>query len=300
MGSAALTSFLTGITEPLEFSFLFVAPVLFAIHCLFAGLSFMVMQLLNVKIGMTFSGGLIDYFLFGILPNRTAWWLVIPVGLGLAVIYYFGFRFAIRKFNLKTPGREDAAEETAAPGKTGEAGDLPYEILQAMGDQENIKHLDACITRLRVTVNDQKKVDKDRLKQLGASGVLEVGNNIQAIFGPRSDGLKTQMQDIIAGRKPRPEPKTSAQEEVGQQVEEVIAEPLQNEIGEEVFVSPITGEIHPITDVPDQVFSGKMMGDGFAILPSEGIVVSPVRGKFSMCSRQNMRSACNPTAEEKF
>lgn len=227
MGSAALTSFLTGITEPLEFSFLFVAPVLFAIHCVFAGLSFMVMQLLNVKIGMTFSGGLIDYFLFGILPNRTAWWLVIPVGLGIAVIYYFGFRFAIRKFNLKTPGREDATAETAASGKTGEAGDLPYEILQAMGDQENIKHLDACITRLRVTVNDQKKVDKDRLKQLGASGVLEVGNNIQAIFGPRSDGLKTQMQDIIAGRKPRPEPTTSAQEEVGQQVEEVIAEPLQ-------------------------------------------------------------------------
>ncbi|WP_277714641.1 PTS glucose transporter subunit IIABC [Bacillus atrophaeus] len=279
MGSAALTSFLTGITEPLEFSFLFVAPILFAIHCVFAGLSFMVMQLLHVKIGMTFSGGLIDYFLFGILPNRTAWWLVIPVGLGLAVIYYFGFRFAIRKFNLKTPGREDDSAESDDSGKQGEAGDLPYEILQAMGDQENIKHLDACITRLRVTVNDQKKVDKDRLKKLGASGVLEVGNNIQAIFGPRSDGLKTQMQDIIAGRTPRPEPRTSAEEEVSQQVEEVIADPLKNEIGEEVFVSPITGEIHPITDVPDQVFSGKMMGDGFAILPTEGIVVSPVRGK---------------------
>ncbi|MEC1902214.1 PTS glucose transporter subunit IIABC [Bacillus atrophaeus] len=279
MGSAALTSFLTGITEPLEFSFLFVAPILFAIHCVFAGLSFMVMQLLHVKIGMTFSGGLIDYFLFGILPNRTAWWLVVPVGLGLAVIYYFGFRFAIRKFNLKTPGREDDSAESDDSGKQGEAGDLPYEILQAMGNQENIKHLDACITRLRVTVNDQKKVDKDRLKKLGASGVLEVGNNIQAIFGPRSDGLKTQMQDIIAGRTPRPEPRTSAEEEVSQQVEEVIADPLQNEIGEEVFVSPITGEIHPITDVPDQVFSGKMMGDGFAILPTEGIVVSPVRGK---------------------
>ncbi|MCY8912803.1 PTS glucose transporter subunit IIABC [Bacillus atrophaeus] len=279
MGSAALTSFLTGITEPLEFSFLFVAPILFAIHCVFAGLSFMVMQLLHVKIGMTFSGGLIDYFLFGILPNRTAWWLVVPVGLGLAVIYYFGFRFAIRKFNLKTPGREDDSAESDDSGKQGEAGDLPYEILQAMGDQENIKHLDACITRLRVTVNDQKKVDKERLKKLGASGVLEVGNNIQAIFGPRSDGLKTQMQDIIAGRTPRPEPRTSAEEEVSQQVEEVIADPLQNEIGEEVFVSPITGEIHPITDVPDQVFSGKMMGDGFAILPTEGIVVSPVRGK---------------------
>nr|MCX3330606.1 glucose PTS transporter subunit EIIB [Bacillus pacificus] len=141
-------------------------------------------------------------------------WLVVPVGLGLAVIYYFGFRFAIRKFNLKTPGREDDSAESDDSGKQGEAGDLPYEILQAMGDQENIKHLDACITRLRVTVNDQKKVDKDRLKKLGASGVLEVGNNIQAIFGPRSDGLKTQMQDIIAGRTPRPEPRTSAEEEV--------------------------------------------------------------------------------------
>ena len=123
----------------------------------------MMMDILNVKIGMTFSGGLIDYFLFGILPNRTAWWLVIPVGLVLAVIYYFGFRFAIRKFNLKTPGREDAAAEPADEGKEA-AGDLPYQILEAMGDQENIKHLDACITRLRVTVNDQKKVDKERLK----------------------------------------------------------------------------------------------------------------------------------------
>ncbi|NPC92350.1 PTS transporter subunit EIIC [Bacillus sp. WMMC1349] len=277
MGSAALTSFLTGITEPIEFSFLFVAPVLFGIHCIFAGLSFMLMDILHVKIGMTFSGGLIDYFLFGILPNRTAWWLVIPVGLALAVIYYFGFRFAIRTFNLKTPGREDAAAEPAS--EAGQPiGDLPYEILTAMGDKENIKHLDACITRLRVTVNDQKKVDKERLKKLGASGVLEVGNNIQAIFGPRSENLKSQMLDIMAGRSPRPE-KVSPANEVEQQIEDVMVEPLQNEAGEEVFVSPLAGEIHPITDVPDQVFSGKMMGDGFAILPSEGTVVSPVRGK---------------------
>jgi phosphotransferase system glucose/maltose/N-acetylglucosamine-specific IIC component len=111
MISAALTSFLTGITEPLEFSFLFVAPLLFAVHAVFAGLSFMTMHLLNVKIGMTFSGGFIDYVLFGIIPNRTQWWLVIPVGLALAVIYYFGFRFVIRKFNLKTPGREDKSDE---------------------------------------------------------------------------------------------------------------------------------------------------------------------------------------------
>lgn len=279
MGSAALTSFLTGITEPLEFSFLFVAPILFAIHCVFAGLSFMIMDILNIKIGMTFSGGLIDFFLFGILPNRTAWWLVIPVGLVLAVIYYFGFRFAIRKFNLKTPGREDAEAESSSEKGGESAGDLPYEILAAMGDKENIKHLDACITRLRVTVNDQKKVDKERLKQLGASGVLEVGNNIQAIFGPKSDNLKSQMQDIMSGRTPRPEKAPVAGDEVEQQVEEVMVEPLQNEAGEEVFVSPLAGEIHPITDVPDQVFSGKMMGDGFAILPSEGTVVSPVKGK---------------------
>lgn len=278
MGSAALTSFLTGITEPIEFSFLFVAPVLFAIHAVFAGLSFMVMHLLNVKIGMTFSGGVIDFILFGILPNRTAWWLVIPVGLAFAVIYYFGFRFAIRKFHLKTPGREEAEVETSDHEKEGKASDdLPYNILQALGGQENIQHLDACITRLRITVNEQQKVDKDRLKKLGASGVLEVGNNIQAIFGPKSDNLKTQIQDIMAGRTPRIEQVHSPEQEVAEQVENVMPEELRSE--NLTFVSPMSGELHPITDVPDQVFSGKMMGDGFAILPEDGTVVSPVNGK---------------------
>lgn len=156
MGSAALTSFLTGITEPIEFSFLFVAPVLFGIHAVFAGLSFMVMQLLNVKIGMTFSGGLIDFVLFGVLNKQTHWWWVIPVGLVFAVIYYFGFRFAIRKFNLKTPGREDEEEDTEET-TIGTTSDLPYDILQAMGGKENIINLDACITRLRVQVVNVKK-----------------------------------------------------------------------------------------------------------------------------------------------
>ncbi|UAL53961.1 MULTISPECIES: glucose-specific PTS transporter subunit IIBC [Metabacillus] len=279
MGSAALTSFLTGITEPLEFSFLFVAPILFAIHAVFAGLSFMTMQLLDVKIGMTFSGGVIDYFLFGILPNRTDWWLVIPVGLVFSVIYYFGFRFAIRKFNLKTPGREDAEAETE-DDKAGEnAGDLPYNILESLGGSSNIKHLDACITRLRVTVNDVKAVDKNRLKRLGAAGVLEVGNNIQAIYGPKSDNLKTQIQDVMSGKTPRPTKPVSAEKEVQEQVEDVVAGPLKNEVSEFSFVSPLTGDIHPITEVPDQVFSGKMMGDGFAITPADGTIVSPVDGK---------------------
>ena len=266
LASAALTSFLTGITEPIEFSFLFVAPGLFAVHAIFAGLSFMTMQLLNVKIGMTFSGGLIDFLLFGVLPNRTHWWWVIIVGLVLAVIYYFGFRFAIRKWDLKTPGREDKVNENAQGAAS--AGELPYEILQAMGGKENIASLDACITRLRVQVNSKDGVNKERLKELGAAGVLEVGNNIQAIFGPKSDTLKSQMKDIMSGKTPviKKEEKTDVKE-------------VKNTSTNDEFVNPIEGEIIPITEVPDQVFSGKMMGDGFAIKPSEGTVLSPVDGE---------------------
>ncbi len=267
MASAGLTSFLTGITEPIEFSFLFVAPILFGIHAVFAGFSFMIMHLLDVKIGMTFSGGLIDYILFGLINPQTHAWLVIPVGLAFAVVYYFGFRFAIRKFDLKTPGRE-LTEEEEGPA-TGQTSDLPYNILEAMGGQENIAHLDACITRLRVSVKDVKNVDKDRLKKLGAAGVLEVGNNIQAIFGPRSETIKGQMKDIISGKKPKPAtaaPTAQATAQTGAKKEDTI-------------ISPIKGEIKPITEVPDAVFSGKMMGDGFAIIPSEGTIVSPVDGK---------------------
>jgi len=199
MGSAALTSFLTGITEPIEFSFLFVAPILFGIHCVLAGLSFMTMQLLNVKIGMTFSGGLIDYLLFGVIPNRTAWWLVIPVGLVFAALYYFGFRFAIRKWNLKTPGREVDEEEDTSTVKTNLKGqEHAIAVLNALGGKENITNLDACITRLRVSVKDAKNVNKAELKKLGAAGVLEVGDSIQAIFGTRAEHIKTEIKEVIA------------------------------------------------------------------------------------------------------
>jgi glucose PTS system EIICBA or EIICB component len=280
MASAALTSFLTGITEPIEFSFLFVAPILFGIHAIFAGFSFMIMHLLDVKIGMTFSGGLIDYILFGLINPQTNAWIVIPVGLVFAVVYYFGFRFAIRKFNLKTPGRELDEEENQAPtGKAG-SGDLASNILDAMGGKGNIAHLDACITRLRVSVNDIKEVDKAQLKRLGAAGVLEVGNNIQAIFGPRSETIKGQMKDIMAGKKPRTTVK-APEKGVEQQIEEVNPEALQNarSTEDEGFMAPLKGELKPITEVPDQVFAGKMMGDGFAIVPVEGTIVSPVNGK---------------------
>jgi glucose PTS system EIICBA or EIICB component len=280
MASAALTSFLTGITEPIEFSFLFVAPILFGIHAVFAGLSFMVMHLLDVKIGMTFSGGLIDYILFGLINPQTNAWIVIPVGLVFAVVYYFGFRFAIRTFNLKTPGRELEEEENQAPtGKAG-SGDLASNILDAMGGKGNIAHLDACITRLRVSVNDIKNVDKDQLKRLGAAGVLEVGNNIQAIFGPRSETIKGQMKDIMSGKKPSTTVK-APEKGVEQQIEEINPEALQTARSNEDqgFMAPLKGELKPITEVPDQVFAGKMMGDGFAIVPAEGTIVSPVNGK---------------------
>ncbi|KGE18611.1 glucose-specific PTS transporter subunit IIBC [Paenibacillus wynnii] len=277
MVSAALTSFLTGITEPLEFSFLFVAPLLFAVHAVFAGLSFMTMHILNVKIGMTFSGGFIDYVLFGIIPNRTAWWLVIPVGLVIAVIYYFGFRFVIRKFNLRTPGREDPSDDdddqnTAVVSTSG--NDLPSNILSALGGKENITHLDACITRLRVEVKDKAGVDKNRLKKLGASGVLEVGNNIQAIFGTRSDTIKSQIQDVMNGKTPvaapTPVPTPVLEKQAGEEGVAIMPEDI---------VSPVNGELMDITQVPDAVFSQKMTGDGFAFLSDDGKIASPVYGK---------------------
>ncbi len=197
LASAALTSFLTGITEPIEFTFLFVAPVLYGIHCVLAGFSFMIMEILNVKIGMTFSGGVIDYLLYGVVPNRTAWWLVIPVGLVFAVVYYFLFRFAIRKWNLMTPGREEDEDGEEMKAEAVEGEELAAKVLEAFGGKENISKLEACITRLRVTVNDITKVDKAQLKKLGAAGVVEIGDNLQAIFGPKSDTLKSQIKNIM-------------------------------------------------------------------------------------------------------
>ena len=274
MLSAALTTFLTGITEPLEFSFLFVAPLLFAIHCVLAGLSFMTMQLLNVKIGMTFSGGLIDYLLFGVFQNRTAWWNVILVGLVFAVVYYFGFRFAIRKFNLKTPGREHEDQDIPTEATTSNINDqLSFNILTALGGSRNIKHLDACITRLRVEVYDKNIVNKPNLKLLGAAGVLEVGNNIQAIFGTRSDTIKSQMERIIA---------VGNDEQIATHMTDtsdtIVSEQMDKVIDEKI-VMPVNGELIKISEVPDPVFSQKMAGEGFAVVPHDGTIVSPVDGE---------------------
>lgn len=268
MLSAALTSFLTGITEPLEFSFLFVAPLLYVIHVLLAGTSFLVMHLLNVKIGMTFSGGFIDYILYGLLNwDRTNALLVIPVGIVYAFVYYFLFSFAIKKFNLKTPGREDEEQEIRQTS----VAKLPFDVLDAMGGKENIKHLDACITRLRVEVNDKSKVDVEGLKALGASGVLEVGNNMQAIFGPKSDQIKHDMARIMNGDITKPSETTVT--------EDTSDEPVQlEEVKETDIYAPGTGHIIPLSEVPDKVFSEKMMGDGIGFVPEKGEIVAPFDG----------------------
>lgn len=268
MLSAGLTSFLTGITEPLEFSFLFVAPLLYAIHVVLAGSSFLIMHLLGVKIGMTFSGGFIDYVLFGLLNwHRTNALLVIPVGIVYALVYYFLFDFAIRKFNLKTPGREDKEQEV----RNSSVAKLPFDVLDAMGGKENIKHLDACITRLRVEVNDKAKVDVPGLKALGASGVLEVGNNMQAIFGPKSDQIKHDMAKIMSGEITKPSETTVTEED--------SEEPVHVEnIAETEIYAPGVGQIIPLSEVPDKVFSEKMMGDGIGFIPEKGEIIAPFDG----------------------
>lgn len=210
--AAAFTSFLTGITEPLEFTFLFVAPVLYGVHCLMAGLSFLLMDVLNVFIGMTFSGGFIDFSLFGLLPAGagvpTKWFMVLAVGAVYAVVYYFLFKFLILKFDLKTPGREGDEEEAklyskadfnASKGSNAKdeiVENAPH-VIAALGGGENAVSIDACITRLRVEVLDKSKVDKAKLKALGAVGVIEVGNGIQAIFGAKADAYKHEINKIL-------------------------------------------------------------------------------------------------------
>ncbi|MBB6714244.1 glucose-specific PTS transporter subunit IIBC [Clostridium gasigenes] len=270
--SAALTSFLTGITEPIEFTFLFVAPVLFGVHCIFAGISFMTMQILNIKIGLTFSGGIIDYLLFGVFPNRTAWWLVIPVGFIFAIIYYFGFRFIIRKLDLKTPGRENDEIEVDINVDNGE---FAVKVLEALGGKSNIKHLDACITRLRVIVLDLSKVDKNEFKVLGSAGIMQIGKNIQIIFGPKSDRLKEQIKDVISGK------------EIEKKLINTIEE-IKPGIDTGVKIAiPVSGKLINLEEVPDDVFSIRLIGDGFAIDPTEGSLLSPVKGKVTSLIRTN-------------
>ena len=292
LASAALTAAVTGITEPIEFTFLFVAPVLYAVHSVIAGLSYMIMDLLNVFVGMTFSGGLIDFALFGLLPAGagvpTRWIYIIIVGVIFFVLYYLLFDIFIRKFNLKTPGREEDEESVTSNGEGKAKGIvLAARVLTALGGEQNIKNIDACITRLRVGLHDKNQVDKEALKALGATGVLEVGDNVQAIFGGRSDNIKNDIVDIMEGRiKPEDiEIAMGSEPDPIQKSEHVKKASYQMTPGDghgeiiEKLIVPLKGELLTLKDIPDPVFSEGMMGQGFAINPAEGKLYAPIDGE---------------------
>lgn len=197
----AATSFITGITEPLEYMFLFVCPPLYVLHSFFDGLSFLIADVLDIRIGNTFSGGFIDFFLFGVLQGeaKTHWMYEIPFGIAWACLYYFTFRFLIMKFDIKTPGRDDDAEETEekAPAQKSDLSDDARVIITALGGPDNIEDVDACITRLRVSVKDTAKVDRDLLMKVGATGVLDVSGGIQAVYGAKAILYKTAVLEEL-------------------------------------------------------------------------------------------------------
>ena len=205
--SAALTAMLTGITEPIEFTFLFVAPVLYAIHCVFAGLSFMLMHLLNVAVGMTFSGGIIDLILFGVIQgnNKTNWLMVLPVGLCYFVVYYLLFKFLIKKMNLMTPGREEDEVEsklfTRKDYDAAKSSNLSAVLVEGLGGADNIADIGCCATRLRLTVKDASKIDQKILKSANAAGVLVSGQGVQIIYGPKVTVIKSELEEYVDSLK---------------------------------------------------------------------------------------------------
>ena len=289
--SAALTSMLTGITEPLEFTFLFVAPLLYGIHCVFAGLAYMLMHVFRVGVGMTFSGGLIDMFLFGILQGnaKTNWIWIVIVGIGYFIVYYFLFGFLIRKLDLKTPGRDDSEEvklyrrsdvEARKKGEGSAAGttvdELSQTICQGLGGKKNISDVDCCATRLRCTVYKAELVNDALLKSTGASGVVHKGNGVQIIYGPRVTVIKSNLEDYL---------ETAPDEEYVADVQEETVEENQNEEKEQKVVktitisSPVTGVAADLGTAPDEAFAGRMMGDGAVMTPKDAYVCAPEDGE---------------------
>ena len=284
--SAALTSFLTGITEPIEFTFLFVAPVMYAVHCVLAGLSYMLMHILNVGVGMTFSGGAIDLTLFGILQGnaKTNWIWIIVIGLIYAVVYYLVFSFMIKIFNFKTPGREADDEETKlytrrdleARGKSPAQGQHTTSalILTGLGGKANLVDIDCCATRLRVTVADPTLVSEPHLRTSGASGVLVKGNGVQIIYGPKVSVVKSELEDFLD------DPISDTPEAVVNDTRsEGGADEQRRQVSGCILYAHAKGRTVPLDEVDDEAFSGKILGDGLAITPEEGKLFSPCDGR---------------------
>ena len=292
--SAALACMATGITEPLEFSFRFVAPALFAVQVILAGSAYMIAHMLNVAVGLTFSGGFLDFFLFGILQGneKTSWLRVIPVGIIYFLLYYFIFKFMIRKFDFKTPGREEDDVETklytkadvnarkAAAGEV-QASDsedpVSEAITRGLGGKKNISDVDCCATRLRCTIHDASRVNDSILKATGASGVVHKGNGVQVIYGPNVTVIKSNLEDYLEKA-----PDTYAEtEEAGEtkQEETKNTETEKKVVKRIVISSPVTGMAADLGTAPDEAFAQKMMGDGAVVTPEEAFVCAPEDGE---------------------
>ena len=295
--SAALTSMITGITEPLEFTFLFVAPLLYGIHCVFAGLAYMLMHVFKVGVGMTFSGGLIDMFLFGIMQGnaKTNWIWIVIVGVVYFIVYYLLFSFLINKLDLKTPGRDDSDEvklyrrSDVEAKKKGEAkadnvnssDELSEMICKGLGGKKNISDVDCCATRLRCTVYKAELVNDSLLKNTGASGVVHKGNGVQIIYGPRVTVIKSNFEDYL---------ETAPNIEYNKKDNAVKNEDKEDDIFNEdkdkkkivksiVISSPITGISANLDTAADEAFASRMMGDGAIVTPTDEIVVAPDDGE---------------------
>lgn len=314
--SAALTSMITGITEPIEFTFLFVAPVLYGIHCVLAGLAYMLMHLFKVGVGMTFSGGLIDMFLFGIMQGnrKTNWIWIVVVGVVYFIVYYFLFTLLIKKMDLKTPGRDDSDEVKlynrsdveAKKGKNDWQNDksaneeavdkISQMICNGLGGKKNISDVDCCATRLRCTVFKSELVNDDILKASGASGVIHKGNGVQIIYGPKVTVIKSNLEDYLetaenieyVGEKSgnsndsRHE-RINSSENNGGSLEKQNNE---DKIGKfaldtKIIYSPVTGVAKDLGDVNDEAFASRMMGDGVAVTPTDSVIKAPADGEIS-------------------
>lgn len=292
--SAALTAMITGITEPIEFTFLFVAPLFYAIHCVFAGISFMLMHILNVTVGMTFSGGLIDLLLFGVIQgnSKTHWVWIVIVGIVYFFVYYFVFSFLIKKMDLKTPGREPDSEEpklyrredveAAKSSKNNEYGESPL-IVAGLGGKKNISDVDCCITRLRITVFDPDKVVDSTLKTSGASGVIKKGNGIQVVYGPKVAVIKSKLEeylkDPISDIEDNSTVKNLNETEEKSKEDKTENKTSSNLVSVDTIYSPVKGKIIKLENVLDEAFSSGALGKGIAIEPSEdGKVFAPFDG----------------------
>ena len=296
--SAALASMLTGITEPIEFSFLFVAPMLFAVQVVLAGAAYMIAHMLNIAVGLTFSGGFLDLFLFGILQGnaKTSWVRIIPVGIIYFILYYVIFTFLIKKFDLKTPGREDddvetklytkadvnARKEGQKTSETGSKDAVSEMITEGLGGKKNISDVDCCATRLRITVYDTERVNDEILKQTGSRGIVKKGQGVQIIYGPHVTVIKSNLEDYLE-TAPDTYAETTVLENTETKIEETtVSENAENETKAKstiIISSPITGNAADLSAVPDEAFAGRMMGDGAAVTPTDAIITAPEDGE---------------------